>query len=187
MSEATTLCPEHRLTELVAALGEDDAAGNRLLSLLIGDYPGDPRLHFLQGSILAGEKDYPAARDAMRRAVDLAPDYAIARFQLGFLLLTCGEGHKSQEVWGPLHGLSPDSYLRLMVDGLTHMIHDRFAQAIEALENGMARNDENPALNGNIRLIIDELRSKLAQEGGADSAISSVHLLLQQSALKTRH
>lgn len=181
-----TLCPEDRLLALVGVLGEDEARGTRELEALLSDYPGDPRLHFLKGSLLAGNQEYAAARDVMRRAVDLAPDYPIARFQLGFLLLTCGEAHASQEAWGPLHGLPPDNYIRILVDGLTHLIHDRFGDAIETLEKGMARNEENPALNGNIQLIIDDLRRKMAENGGSE-ATSPVHLLLQQSALKTRH
>ena len=90
-----TLCPEDRLLALVGVLGEDEASGMRQLETLLSNYPGDPRLHFLKGSVLAGNQDYVAARDVMRRAVDLAPDYPIARFQLGFLLLTCGEPHAS--------------------------------------------------------------------------------------------
>jgi tetratricopeptide (TPR) repeat protein len=178
------LCPEARVAALVATLAEDEPRGTGELDALLGEYPGDPRLHFLKGSLLAGNEDYVAARAALRRAVDLAPDYAIARFQLGFLLLTCGEAHAAQEAWGPLHGLPGDDALRLMVDGLTHMIHDRFAEALDRLREGMARNLDNPALNGNIRLIVDELERKAA---GGDDSPSPAQLLLQQAALKTRH
>lgn len=181
-------CPDDVIAALLETVTNDEPAGVRELDRLLTRYPEDPRLHFLQGSLLAAAQDYPAAHRAMRRAVDAAPDYAIARFQLGFLLLTSGEPHAAQEAWGPLHGLASDAYLRLFAEGLIHLIHDRFAEAITRLEDGISRNDDNPAMNNDMRLIIEEARRKLAAESDTASVSSSAHLLLQQAALKaTRH
>lgn len=182
------LCPEDRLAELLAAVAADRADADGLLDRLIDAYPGDPRLHFLQGSLRAAVQDYDGARAAMRHAVDLAPDFAVARFQLGFLLLTCGEAHAAQEAWGPLHGSVAGTYMGHFVDGLTHLIHDRFDQAITALEAGIAINEENPAMSADMRLIIDEAREKTRAAGTSGESLSAAHLLLQQAALKaTRH
>src|SRR5271156_6341339 len=104
-SAVTNLCPSERISSLVTSIQKNEPRGMRDLDGLLSEYPRDPRLHFLKGSLLAGQQDYAAARAAMRHAVDLAPDYAIARFQLGFLLLTSGEAHAAQEAWGPLHSL----------------------------------------------------------------------------------
>ena len=124
----------------------------------------------------------------MRHAVDLAPDYAIARFQLGFLLLTSGEPHAAQEAWGPLYALSTDNYLRLFVLGLCHLIRDEFADAIRVLQDGIALNRNNPAMNRDMKLIIDEVRAKINEQGGGETPVSSVDFLLQQAALKsTKH
>jgi hypothetical protein len=120
--------------------------------------------------------------------VDLAPDYAIARFQLGFLLLTSGESHAAQEAWGPLHALPADNYLRLFVMGLCHLIRDEFNDVINVLQDGMARNRDNPAMNRDMQLIIDEVRAKLSGQDRGTAPISSVDFLLQQAAMKaTRH
>lgn len=182
------LCPEDRLSALAAAIGEDETRGTAQLDSLLLDYPGDPRLHFLKGSLLAGQQDYAGARIAMRRAVDLAPDYAIARFQLGFLLLTSGEPHAAQEAWGPLHGLPAENYLRIFVAGLCHLIRDEYEEAIGRLQDGMARNSDNPAMNSDMQLIVDETRRKLAESVSEGEPLSSAHLLIQQSALRsTRH
>jgi tetratricopeptide (TPR) repeat protein len=180
-----TFCPDDRMTSLLGVVRDDEPNARRDLDALLLAYPDDPRLHLLKGSLLAAAQDYAAARQAMRRAVDLAPDYDVARFQLGFLLLTSGEPHAAQEAWGPLHGLPKDNYLRLFVEGLCHLIRDEFADTVRQLEDGIARNRDNVPMNRDMQLLVAEARRKL--EAG-DAAASPVDLLLQQSAFKaTRH
>ncbi len=179
------LCSDERLKALVDASRADESRGLRLLDELLSGYPSDPRLLFFKGSLLAGAHDYGAARIAMRQAVDAAPDYAIARFQLGFLELTSGEPIAAQESWGPLHSLPADHFLRLFVTGLCHLIRDEFADTIRCLEDGISRNRENLPLNRDMQLIIDEIRTKPRQERG-DAAVSSVGLLLQQASFNPR-
>jgi tetratricopeptide (TPR) repeat protein len=179
-------CPEDRLGTLVAALSANEPNAMHELDALMASYPSDARLHFLKGSLLAGAQDYTAARREMRRAVDLAPDYAVARFQLGLLILTSGEPHAALEAWGPLHALPPDHFLRLFVRGLTHLINDEFSDAISLLAQGVAHNNENPAMNRDMQLVIEEARLKL--ESAGSDRVTSVDLLLQQAALKaSRH
>lgn len=181
------LCPDNKLSPLLALAGDANLRGMRELDDVLKDYPSDPRLHFLRGSILAARQDYSGARASMRRAIDLAPDYAVARFQLGLLLLTSGEAYAAQEVWGPLHLLPSEQYLRSFVLGLCHLIRDEFAEAVRLLKEGISRNRENPAMNKDMQLIIDEIQRKL-DAGTSAPAASSVDLLLQQAALKaTRH
>lgn len=183
--QSNALCPQDRLSSFVAMMGEDETRATRSLDDLLSQYPGDPRLHFLKGSLLAGQQDYAGARVEMRRAVDLAPDYAVARFQLGFLLLTSGEPFPAQEAWGPLFGLPADNHLRLFATGLGHLIRDEFADAVRLLQEGIERNRENLPMNRDMQMVIDEIRTK---QNSADSgAPSSVDLLLQQAALRTRH
>jgi hypothetical protein len=189
-AEGGMLCPDETLAVLVAMLqaGEEDATPK--LHDLTARFRQDPRLHFLSGSMMAGQKDYEGARKAMRRAVDLAPDFAIARFQLGFLLLTNGEAWPAQEVWGPLHGLPESHYLRHFVRGLCHLVRDEFAGTIAELERGIAANQENLPLNNDMRLVIDEVREKGLIGGGHDTPgdMSSAQMLLQQASLRsTRH
>lgn len=186
MISSTDLCPAERLQALVAAMGDDEKQANADLEILLGRHPDDPRLHFLKGSLTAARQDYSGAITEMRRAVEIAPEYWIARYQLGFLLLTSGEPHTAQEAWGPLHGLPDNHYLRILVTGLIHMIHDRFVEAIEQFQRGMLENTENAPLNSDIQLIVEELKGR-ETEGEAQS-LSSVDLLLRQSMLKsTRH
>jgi tetratricopeptide (TPR) repeat protein len=178
------LAPNDTMNALLQRVGKDVRKGMKELDGLLVDFPDDPRLHFLKGSLLAGREDYVGARVAMRRAVDLAPNFAVARFQLGFLLLTSGEPIAAQETWGPLHGLPADNHIRLFVEGLCHLIRDEFDDAIHALQEGIARNQENAPMNRDMQLIIDDIREKgLKSEG----AMSSVDFLLQQSALRRKN
>ena len=186
MIKETDLCPGGRLETLLAMMSEDEKQANATLEMLLGKHPNDPRLRFLKGSLAAARQDYVMGVSEMRQAVDLAPEFWIARYQLGFLLLTSGEPHAAQEAWGPLHGLPENHYLRVLVTGFIYMIQDRFAEAIERFQQGMLANAENPAVNSDIQLIIDELKARDLES--ADSSTSSVDLLLRQSMLKaTRH
>jgi tetratricopeptide (TPR) repeat protein len=180
----TPLCPDDRLKDLLARLKQEQ--GLAPVEAVLRDYPNDPRLLFLQGSLLAGRQEYAAAREVIRKAVDLAPDFAIARFQLGLLQLTSGEAVAAQETWGPLHSLPDGHYIKSFVVGLCHLIKDEFPAANAELERGIAHNQENPPLNRDMQMIIDEVRSRRLGEG--EGSVSSVDLLLQQAALRgTRH
>lgn len=182
---AGQLCPDEVLRELAEKFAGGDSSQAEVSGFL-KEYPDDPRLHFLLGSLLASAHDYEAARRAMRHSVDLAPDFHVARFQLGFLLLTSGEAVAAQEAWGPLHGLPSRSYLRCFVDGLCHLVRDEFDAAVQRLEEGISANRENVAMNRDMELIIGELRSKRLTGDGETA--SSVDLLLRQAAMKsTQH
>jgi Flp pilus assembly protein TadD len=130
------LCPGGVLDALVAELSCDDDGGLASLAELLVSWPLDPRLHFLQGSVLAGLQRYEEGRRAMARAVEIAPDYALARFQLGFLDLTSGRALDAVAVWAPLMNLPDDEPLRLLAEGLMNLAEDRFSQARRLLARG---------------------------------------------------
>jgi tetratricopeptide (TPR) repeat protein len=190
MTSRTTneLCPQDRLNAVIAFFSSDMNAAQRELDDSLRAYPGDARLHFLKGSLLAEKQDYAAAQIAMRRAIDLAPTYTLARYQLGFLLLTCGEPIAAEETWGPLHMLPEEHFVRFFVDGLTALIQDRFEDTVRLLEEGMARNREFPAMNRDVQLIVGEIRKRFEPGAKGGNLSSSVDLLLQQAAIKAnRH
>lgn len=184
-----TLCDDSELQQLIAAIQSDD--GNDLVEVdrLLARFPEDPRLLFMKGSILASKQMAIQAHEALARAVALAPDFHIARYQLGFFELTSGEADRALSTWGPLLRLAEDHYLRRFVEGLTHLVRDEFASAIAELEAGLALNRENKPLNNDIKLILVECR-KLAAEGagdGNDGDLSATSLLLGQFGPGTRH
>lgn len=179
-------CPADALTSALAAMQRDTQAGLDHVEALLRRYRVDPRLHFLRGSLLAALQRYDEGRAAMAEALVINPDFAIARYQLGFLELTSGNPEAASIVWRPLQSLAPDNPLRVLADGLNHFAVDDFAVAIEKIERGMTLNVENPAINRDLQLLINAAREKL---GSADAEpISSTHLLLQQYRAKpTQH
>ena len=182
-----TRCTDREISDLIDVHKKDVSRGFRELEQSLEVCPNDPRLHFLKGSWLAGQEDYVAARRSMRHAIDFAPNYSTARFQLGLLELTSGEAIAAQETWGPLHALPQTHYVRLFVTGLCHLIRDEFADAVRCLEEGISLNHENEPMNRDMRMVVDEIRKKHGSRGKDGVVVSSVGLLLQQAALKSRH
>ena len=181
-------CPAAELAAAVDALKNDTDRGLERVEELLDTYGRDARLHFLRGSVLAGMGRFGEAHQAMRAAVDIAPDYAVARFQLGFLEFTSGDAAAATATWQRLQQRQPDDALRLFALGLQSLARDEFAQAVATLELGITRNTENPAMSRDMQLIIDTAREKLGEVSPADEPTSSAHLLLQQSAAKaTKH
>jgi tetratricopeptide (TPR) repeat protein len=167
-----TLCDDDSMNKVVQIMqtpGRDPAPE---LDALVQRFPNDPRLHFLRGSNLVTLKRHIEAHEALTRAITLAPDFAIARFQLGLFELTSGEPDRALETWGRLDRLPDQHYLRHFVDGLRAMIRDDFPGTIQHLRDGMALNQENPPLNHDMQLIIDTVMA-LEQKQDADTAETS--------------
>lgn len=163
------LADERAMQALLRLVGEDAAAGLAQADALLAEHPDDARLHFLRASLLVGARPIEA-HAAFQRAVALAPDFALARFQLGFFELTSGEGARAIATWEPLLALAHDHYLRCFAVGLTHLVHDRFAEAVAALREGIALNTETLPLNGDMQLLIAECE---AQAGGATAPVEA--------------
>lgn len=185
------LCGDDEMAGLIETMQNPGGDDLKEISQLLARFPTDPRLHFMHGSVLAGMKKPLEAHAALARAVELAPDFAIARYQLGFFELTSGEVDKALATWGPLLRLPADAYLRKFVEGLTFLIRDEFEQAFALLREGIALNRENEPLNGDIRLLVSECEKSMQtgqaadQDAGSQSATS---LLLGQFASRpSRH
>lgn len=187
-----TRCSDEEMAQLLQSMQMDAGDDLGLAERLIEAYPEDARLHFLRGSILAGSGRPIEAHASLSRAVALAPDFALARFQLGFFELTSGEAARALATWEPLDGLPHDQYLAHFVRGLRHLILDQFDQAIHALGEGIAVNEENLPLNRDMQLIIDECRrlggvDTPAPASPAEEEASATSFLLDQFGRGTTH
>lgn len=184
MAATAALCPEDVLLKLAELAAGDTAQGLGRTETLLQSYD-DPRLHFLKGSLLAASQRYPEAVAPMRRAIEIAPEFHIARFQLGLLLLTSGLVPEAAEVWAPLAGLEPNDPLRLFSTGLQHMARDEFAEAERLLRLGIAGNQQHPALNKDMQMVLDGMAAP-PHDGDGDQS-SHAQWLLQLAAKPTAH
>jgi len=184
----TDMTPDDLLQPVLGKIQQDSEQALIGLDDLIQIYGNDARLHFLRGSVLAGLEHYGQARTAMQTAVDMAPDYALARFQLGLLELSSGDPVAAQSTWGPLSALPLDNPLRLFAEGLRKLITGAYAEAIALLEEGIALNTELPPMNRDMILMIQQMREKLDAEAAVGNVESDTHFLLRQYSFKdTKH
>jgi tetratricopeptide (TPR) repeat protein len=180
-------CPEGTLREMLEAMAADEAGAAGRLEALLGTYPEDSRLHFLHGSLLAAAGHFGAAQDSIARAIRIAPDYAIARFQLGFLQFTSGDAAAATVTWRPLLERGGGDALRLFVEGLEALAVDDFPGAAERLRRGIAANDVNPPLNADMERLLNEIEARRSP-AEEETPLSLTQLALQQSAARgTRH
>jgi tetratricopeptide (TPR) repeat protein len=196
-----TLCPDGPLHEMLALAGDDEPAALARIETLLADHPGDPRLHFMKGSLLAAQQRYTEGQAAMRHAVDLAPGYDIARFQLGLLELSSGDAQAADATLQPLADAAGEHALSLFALGLRHLARDNFDQAEALLRRGIEINEDHPLVSRDMELMlagIADARAKAAADthrpaGGAaadddDDDVSAAHLLLRRYADKsTKH
>mgnify|MGYP000942953508 CR=1 FL=1 len=178
-------CPDETLQTLVREFQQSqtslDHQLERVDALLLA-YPEDARLHFMRGSTLAGLGRLIEAHQGLSRAVALAPEFAIARFQLGFFQLTSGEADAALDTWGRLDRLDDGHYLRKFVDGLRCLVRDDIQGAVALLRDGVALNQENPPLNHDMQLLADRLIELAPNPGNAaaDPNVSETSLILRQ-------
>jgi tetratricopeptide (TPR) repeat protein len=133
-----------------------------------------PPALFMLGSEYAQLGMLDEAKHAMSRAIEIDPDYPIARFQLGLLHLSSGAPQTAVAVWQPLATLDlshPQAYLTQFQRGMCHLIADEFDAALLALREGIALNNDNEPLNGDMRRIvasIEQLPGRADTEAIAD-------------------
>lgn len=180
----SSLCDDEKMQRILAEAAVDSGQGIAAIDGALADHPHDPRLHFLKGSLLIGLKRFVEAHDALSRAVEIAPDFALARFQLGFFELTSGEAGAAIETWRPLHELPSGHWMLSFVIGLESLIADRFEACIASLRQGIAANAENLPLNDDMRMIIEKCEELLAANAPEraepmDGEISATSLLLR--------
>ena len=181
-------CPDELLAEAIALAGNDDAAGRERVASLLEDHPSDARLHFLHGSLLAAEGRFAEARASMRRSVELAPDYEIARFQLGLLEISSGDAAAADLTLEPLAAGVSEAALPLFARGLRHLARDELAAAADLLRQGIACNRDHPLVSRDMELIIARIEEGDKGEDESGEPVSAAHLLLQEYAAKsTKH
>jgi len=136
--------------------------------------------HFLMGAEYAHAGQIPEAEAAYAQAVLLAPQFDMARFQLGLLQFTSGRTTVALVTWQPLFALPPTHALQRFVSAFGALTQERLADAVEFCQQGMALNHDNPPLNVDMQMLIDRiarLQGTMPMSNAAPSA-DNAHVLL---------
>ena len=113
--------------------------------------------HYLLGAEYAQIQKYDAAVAQMGAAIALDPSLNIARFQLGLLWITQGNGANAQLILAPLEEVPADNPLHHFGKGLIYLTQDQFPECVQHLKQGIELNTENLPLNNDMQRILDEI------------------------------
>lgn len=163
----------------------------------IGHAPGWYLAHFLLGSEYAAAGDQGAAEACFAQTVLLAPEFHLARYQLGLLQFSGGRPHVAMVSWASLQLLPPDQPFPHLVDAFTALmsdqLHEARAQFMAAVP--LARNAGLEADIGKLIARLDEqagagAMARAAAEAAAGPTVKTEaqsHVLLSNYASDTFH
>ena len=145
--------------------------------------PGAGLPQFLLGAEFAALGDMGQAEAAFANATRLAPDFPMARYQLGLLQFSSGRAAMALLTWQPLLGLPDTDPLPHFVSGFSALAHDRFEEALQHYEQGLVLNTTNRALSDDIKKVVAGIKALVPNtapevvERGEPGA-SDTHVLL---------
>lgn len=121
--------------------------------------PSSGMPHFLIASEQASAGDFAAAELSFASAVLLAPDFALARYQLGLLQFSSQRAPLALLTWQPLFALSDSDALLHFVQGFAALAQDAFTDALAHFRTGLDRQPANPALCSDIAQLMDAIET----------------------------
>jgi tetratricopeptide (TPR) repeat protein len=110
------------------------------------------------------------AEEGFRKTVELAPDFPIARFQLGQLLLVKGDAESAKNLLAPLTQLPAGQALPWYAKGLIAAANEDAKEAITQLQSGLACEQEIPVLAQDMQRVLNNLHALTG--GGEPSPIT---------------
>ncbi|WP_433851518.1 hypothetical protein [Stenotrophomonas nitritireducens] len=153
---------------LDAINGARDADAVVLLKVLTGRSPGNPLAYYLLAAQHAQTGLMDRAEQGFKRAVELAPEFAMAHFQLGQLMLVKGDAAAAAHEFRQVR--SDDPAIACYAEGLCALAEERPADALASLQRGLGLPQAIPALAQDMRRLIDEAGTgALAPQGMQES------------------
>jgi tetratricopeptide (TPR) repeat protein len=142
-------------------------------------FPLAAELHFFYGSELAETGEVEQAVKSLGQALVLNPDMYIARFQLAFLHLVNGNVDAVKVLLQPL--LKNDNnlvYLSFFARGCIAAAAGSIEECRQFIQQGLALNNANLALNANMKKLTELLSSdpqeELHNDNVSDGSLGSV-------------
>jgi len=99
------------ISALIAAK-DYDAAMKALQGPLAAE-PGNPRVHVMHGALLAARRQYPEAREAFKKALELSPGSTATMFNLAEIEFVLGHYAEAGVLYAKLRPLMPDNKILL--------------------------------------------------------------------------
>lgn len=121
-------------------------------------FPKNGPLHYMLGAEYAQIGLYEKAENELMAAIQHAPELHMACFQLGLLQLTMGKAVEASVSWKSLDQLPQQHALYLFKHGLEAMAKDAFAEAESLIEQGIAANNFNLQLNGDMQALLQRVK-----------------------------
>lgn len=146
-----------------------DADAVVMLKTLLERDPQHVHAQYLLAAQHAQLGMHDRAEAGFRAVVAGAPELAIARFQLGQLLVMKGEGAEAKQTLQPL--ADQQDALGAYARAMTAAADEDIANALVHLESGLALPQEIPALTADMQRLHGQLQQGTAEvEGGAPAA-----------------
>ncbi|AMM13143.1 hypothetical protein AX768_02465 [Burkholderia sp. PAMC 28687] len=183
-------CNDDAMSSVMRAMEGPAEHALVLLSQSLANWPLDFRLWFLRGATLASQQRYDEARVDFLRVQELAQEFLIATFMLGFLDFVNARVTAAEATWAALGQVAEDHPLRVLKDGLLSLSRNEFEVSLEQLRRGLALNQQYPLINPFIQAVIAQIAQESQQTNAttADTQTSQDHLLLSSyNGNQTRH
>lgn len=177
----------HDLMQRLQAADGPQAA-IQLLADAADAHPADARPLLLLAAEFAENRDMDRAEAAYVAALVRAPDFWIARFQLGLLQFTSARPAVAMVTWAPLDSLEEGHPLRLFKQSFARLAEDDFEGARQLLQKGIAANTANPPLNRDMEMLLERIAGQQQAKPGESAAqpdATDAHFLV--SAYKSLH
>jgi len=135
----------------------DSVAAEQMLSDAALKHPNDARPLLLLAAQYAHAQQMDRAEACYIEALQRAPDFAIARFQLGLLQFSSARPAAALATLAPLDQLPDGHALRLFKNAFACLAQDQLQDARTWLLQGIAGNIDNAPLNGDMQKIIRQI------------------------------
>lgn len=190
MTDSLSTSPDYEqaLERAMRAIAEDDSATAIAALEQASQFAPDAATpSFLLGAEYARLGRVAEAEHAFTVAVVQDPSLHVARFQLGLLHLTSGKPAHAVLAWQGLDPLPTTHALRFFTRGLTALAQDCFDEARAELERGIAANSENPALNVDMRMVLEKIATPQQNAAPSTDAGAEDHFLVSTYGRSTLH
>lgn len=161
---------------ITAVQSGDDGTALNLYNTILAQDNGHFGANYMMACESMHNSNVDQARVYFQKALYRQPEHPACRFQAGLLELTSGNLRVCAQVWAPLEQNLPDNnYFKLFVQGCLAMAMDRFEEADALLVEGIKNNTENPALNRDMAMLLNEIRSRDKSTQPVETPVDAEH------------